>query len=35
VILEQVSHYTILDEQWYGSREVIPQWWPANNLASG
>jgi len=35
VILEQVSHYALLDEKWYGSREVIPQWWPANTPDTG
>jgi pimeloyl-ACP methyl ester carboxylesterase len=27
LVLENVSHFSILGEPWYGSQEVIPFWW--------
>lgn len=27
IILNGVSHYSILGEPWYGSQEVLPLWW--------
>ena len=27
IILDGVSHYTLLGEPWYGSQEVLPLWW--------
>ena len=31
IILNGVSHYSLLGEPWYGSEEVLPLWWNPEN----
>jgi pimeloyl-ACP methyl ester carboxylesterase len=31
IILNGVSHYSLLGEPWYGSQEVLPLWWDPEN----
>ena len=31
IILNGVSHYSLLGEPWYGSQEVLPLWWNPKN----
>jgi pimeloyl-ACP methyl ester carboxylesterase len=31
IVLNDVSHYSLLGEPWYGSEEVLPLWWNPEN----
>jgi hypothetical protein len=31
IILDDVSHYSLLGGPWYGSKEVLPLWWNTEN----
>ena len=31
IVLNGVSHYSLLGEPWYGSEEVLPLWWNLEN----